>query len=74
MERRGGYPATVKRSKEKNEKAGILRIDYPGYSGSEALERIPWEKFFEKFDEENLSFLYQDEDDSRFSKFVARKR
>ena len=58
---------------EKGHEPGLLRIDYPGYSGEESLEEISWEEFFKKFDEEELVFLYQDEDNSRFSKFVSRE-
>jgi hypothetical protein len=70
VEARGGWPATVKGTKTGGEEAGLLRIDYPGYSGEGTLERIDWEDFFRKFDEENLTFLYQDTPRSRFSKFV----
>ena len=39
VEARGGHPATVKRTRRGDE-PGVLRIDYPGYSGEEALEPI----------------------------------
>jgi hypothetical protein len=56
--------------------AGVLVIDYPGYSGTQTLERINWEEFFQGFEENKLAFLYQDEtkagDDSRFSKLINR--
>lgn len=75
VEERGGHPATVNRTGDE-EDPGILRIDYPGYSGEGTLEPITWDAFFEKFDEEELAFLYQDETKegktSRFSKLVAR--
>jgi hemerythrin HHE cation binding domain-containing protein/Rho termination factor-like protein len=45
---------------------------YPGYSGKESLQQISWDEFFEKFEESQLAFLYQDEKDSRFSKLVKR--
>jgi hypothetical protein len=73
VEERGGTPATVTATKEDNE-AGILRIDFPGYSGEETLEHISWDEFFNKFDEEDLTFLYQEQSDdgktSRFCKFI----
>jgi hypothetical protein len=76
VEERGGHPATVRRTVGKGHQPGILRIDYPGYSGKESLEEISWDEFFDKFEEENLAFLYQDEtaggDCSRFSKIIAR--
>lgn len=72
-EERGGKPATVKGTKEGDE-PGVLRIDFEGYSGEDTLEEISWDEFFEKFDEKNLEFLYQDEtrdgEPSRFFKFV----
>ena len=75
IEERGGRPATVRRTETKGE-PGILRVDFPGYSGEDSLEEIEWDAFFEKFDEEGLAFLYQDETadgkKSRFSKFVRR--
>lgn len=74
-EERGGWPATVKATGDAEE-PGILRIDFPGYSGEDTLERVDWDAFFEKFEEKELAFLYQDEvedgDTSRFFKFVTR--
>lgn len=73
-EERGGKPATVKTTKE-GEEPGVLRIDFEGYSGEESLEEISWDEFFEKFDDKNLEFLYQDRtrdgETSRFFKFVT---
>jgi hypothetical protein len=71
VEAKGGCPAQVKRTGSDDE-VGIIRIDYPGYSGKESLQQISWDEFFEKFEESNLAFLYQDEEDSRFSKLVSR--
>jgi hypothetical protein len=75
VEERGGYPATVA-STEKGGEPGVLRIDFPDYSGGDSLERISWDEFFQKFDEKKLAFLYQDEmregNESRFFKFVSR--
>jgi len=69
---RGGHPARVKGT-EKQGGVGLLRIDYPGYSGEETLERVSWEEFFEAFDNNDLAFLYEDEKNSRFSKFISRE-
>ena len=72
---RGGHPARVKGTEDRSG-PGILRIDYPGYSGEESLEPITWEEFFTGFDKNQLAFLYQDETSdgkvSRFSKLVSR--
>jgi len=71
VEERGGFPASVKGTGDGND-PGLLRIDYPGFSGEEKLQKISWEEFFAKFDSEKLAFLYQDEADSRFSKLIDR--
>src|ERR1044072_6849066 len=75
VEERGGDPARVKDTESKNS-PGLLRIDYPGYSGGDSLEAISWDEFFTGFDENNLAFLYQektkDGKQSRFSKLIDR--
>jgi len=74
-EERGGHPATVKTTVHKGEKAGLLRIDFPGYSGEESLEEISWDDFFNKFEKEHLAFLYEEQhgkSKSRFCKLVSR--
>jgi hypothetical protein len=75
VEERGGHPARVKGTNDEGG-SGILRIDYPGYSGEERLEPINWEEFFRGFEENKLAFLYQEEtksgDESRFSKLIDR--
>ncbi|HEY9287298.1 MAG TPA: hypothetical protein VIT43_04660 [Candidatus Dormibacteraeota bacterium] len=76
VEERGGHPATVKSTHHDGD-PGLLRIDFPGYSGEGELEAISWDEFFKKFDEKKLAFLYQDElktgEESRFFKFVSRE-
>ena len=75
VEERGGHPARVKGT-EKGSTSGVLRIDYPGFSGEERLEEITWEEFFDGFEKNELAFLYQDKTKdgklSRFSKLVDR--
>jgi len=75
VEERGGSPARVKGTAKKGS-IGLLRIDYPGYSGEDTLEKISWEEFFKGFEQNNLAFLYQEEtkdgSESRFSKLVER--
>jgi hypothetical protein len=77
VEERGGRPTRVKRTGGGDD-PGILRIDFPGYSGEGSLEEIGWEEFFEKFEENELAFLHRDMkgDDGeldRFNKLVSRK-
>ncbi len=69
VESRGGHPACVRGTGKKGD-TGLLRIDYPGYSGKETLQEISWDEFFNKFDERHLAFVYQDKPNSRFSKLV----
>lgn len=75
VEQHGGHPAEVKRTRRGNT-PGILRIDFPGFSGQNSLEEISWDEFFQRFDESNLAFLYQDKTSSgrpsRFNKLVSR--
>jgi competence ComEA-like helix-hairpin-helix protein len=71
VEARGGKPAHVKRGSSAGD-PGILRIDYPGFSGGQSLEPLDWDAWFDAFEDNKLAFLYQDEQDSRFSKLVRR--
>jgi hypothetical protein len=75
-EERNGKPSHVKRTGGAHD-AGILRIDFPGYSGEGKLEEISWEEFFEKFDEQGLALVYQEKtaegQKSNFNKLVARE-
>jgi anaerobic selenocysteine-containing dehydrogenase len=68
VETHGGRPSMVKTGKK--DEGGILRIDFG--KPEDSLEEISWDEFFEVFDENKLAFLYQDEGESKFNKFVAR--
>lgn len=74
-EARGGKPVSVKGTARRGG-AGLLRIDFPGYSGAGRFEEISWDEWYEKFRESNLEFLYQDQaangQKSRFFKLVCR--
>ena len=75
VEEHDGRPASV-RGTEDGDDAGVLRIDFPGGAGEDALEHISWEEWFAKFDEGRLAFLYQEQkasgEDSTFFKLVSR--
>lgn len=75
VEEHEGVPASV-RGTEDGDAAGVLRIDFPGGAGEDALEHIDWDTWFAKFDENDLAFLYQEEkasgEDSTFFKLVSR--
>ena len=74
-EEREGQPATVAGTASGDD-AGVLRLDFPGYSGMGELQPISWDEWFEKFDANQLGFLYQDTvrsgQESRFFKLVKR--
>ncbi|HVH13585.1 MAG TPA: hypothetical protein VM759_11055 [Longimicrobium sp.] len=77
VEERGGKPARVRRTGG-SEDPGILRIDFPGFSGEGSLEEIGWDEWFEKFEENGLAFLHRDiegEDGEldRFNKLISRQ-
>ena len=73
-EARDGKPAAVAGTGGGDD-AGLLRINFPG-GAEESLEDVSWDEWFEKFEEKNLAFLYQDEtasgEESRFFKLVSR--
>ena len=73
VESRGGRPASVAETGSGDD-PGILRINFdePGGDDDAALQEISWDEFFQAFDENDLAFLYEDEGDSRFNKFVSR--
>jgi hypothetical protein len=75
VEEHDGKPASVKGT-EDGGGPGVLRIDFPGGAGEDELEHIDWDEWFEKFESENLAFLYQERkasgEDSTFFKLVSR--
>lgn len=56
---------------------GMIRLDFPGYSGEQSLEPIEWEQWFGVFDDRGLALLVQDEtaggQRSNFNKLVSRE-
>jgi hypothetical protein len=72
-EKRGGVPSTVKDTESDGE-PGVLRLDFE--PRDDELEEIESDAFFDKFEEEELAFLYQEKTASgklsRFHKFVNR--
>ncbi len=77
-EERGGTPSQVKGTQRRGKDAGLLRIDFPGYSGAGKLEPISWDEFFEKFEESGLALVYQEKtsngERSNFNELVSRQR
>lgn len=77
VEVRGAHPASVKATGGDHD-LGVIRIDFPGYSGEGKLEPISWEEFFAKFEERHLAFRYQETtargEKSNFFKLVDRQK
>jgi hypothetical protein len=75
-EERGAAPACVKGTGGGGD-VGMIRLDFPGYSGEKSLEHITWEEWFKKFDEHNLALIYQETtasgEKSNFNKIVSRE-
>jgi ferritin-like metal-binding protein YciE len=73
-EERGAKPACVRGTGKKGD-LGVLRLDFPGYTGADKLEAISWDDFFEKFEERKLQLLVQDKtadgQKSNFNKLVS---
>jgi hypothetical protein len=74
VEARQGTPAAVAAT-EADDDSGILRVSFSEESADE-LETIGWDEFFDKFDEAERAFLYQEQTadggTSRFHKFIKR--
>ena len=75
-EERGGTPSCVRGTGNRGD-IGMLRLDFPGYSGEQSLQPIAWDDWFEKFDERGLALLVQDKtaggEKSNFNKLVSRQ-
>lgn len=75
-EQRGAHPACVRGTGTQGD-IGMIRLDFPGYSGEESLDPISWEEFFAKFDERKLALLYREETaqgaKSNFNKLISRE-
>ena len=74
-EERGGKPSAVSATSSGDD-PGIIRIDFPGYSGEDSLEEVSWDDWFAAFEDNNLAFVYQEEtadgERSNFNKLVSR--
>jgi hypothetical protein len=74
-EDRGATPACVKKTGGKGD-IGMIRLNFPGFSGEESLQPISWDEWFEQFDESNLALIVQETtaggQKSNFNKLVKR--
>jgi hypothetical protein len=55
---RRAVPATVAGTQHDGH-LGVLRFDFPGYSGDRLVE-VSWAEWFEAFDKRRLNFIYQE--------------
>ncbi|MDQ6677664.1 MAG: hypothetical protein M3Z09_10255 [Acidobacteriota bacterium] len=76
-EARKAKPSHVASTGGKND-VGMIRLDFPGFSGAGSLEEISWEEWFDKFDKSGLALVYQEHtaagEQSNFNKLVARDK
>lgn len=72
IEARGGKPARVRGTGDDVD-MGVLRV---AFSDDEKLEPVGWDEFFDKFEAQDLAFLYQEDpvaaEAIRNFEFVAR--
>jgi hypothetical protein len=75
-EAREAIPSAVEATASDDD-PGIIRLDFPGYSGEGSLYPISWDDWFAKLDENDLALLVQDETSagqrSNFNKIVKRQ-
>ena len=77
-EERRAVPACV-RGTGGDADTGMIRLDFPGYSGEESLQEISWDDWFEKFDANGLALIVQDttpgkpNQQSNFNKLISRE-
>jgi hypothetical protein len=74
-EARGAKPTQVQGTGRGG--TGILRLDFPGYSGEGKLQPISWDNWFQKFDQSRLALVYQERtargQKSNFNKLITRE-
>ncbi len=74
-EARKAKPSHAASTGSKND-VGLIRLDFPGFSGAGSLEEIGWDEWFEKFDKNGLALIYQEHtasgEQSNFNKIVTR--
>ena len=75
-EQRGAHPACVKGTGKRGDR-GMIRLDFPGFSGEQSLQPISWDEWFDGFEKNHLALVYQEKtrsgQKSNFNKLVSRK-
>ena len=77
VEQRNGKPTSIAGTSRGDEDVGLVAIDFAeDGDDDESLEAISWDEFFEKFEQKQLAFLYQEQkangEPSTFNKLVSR--
>ena len=76
VEERNGKPASVPGTSKGGKEVGLVRIDFAEDGDDDRLEEISWDEFFDRFEERQLAFLYQEQkangEPSTFNKLVLR--
>jgi hypothetical protein len=74
-ESRGARPACVTGTGDEHD-VGMIRLDFPGYSGGDSLQPISWDQWFAQFDANGLALIVQEQtaegERSNFNKLVKR--
>jgi hypothetical protein len=74
-EERGARPACVIRTGGKGD-PGMIRLDFPGFTGEGKLAPLSWDEWFKAFEDNNLALIVQDTiargQRSNFNKLVSR--
>ena len=77
-EARGGKPAAVGGTGSGND-VGLIRLEFPGATDANDanLAEIPWDEFFQKFEDSGLALVFQEQtaagEQSNFNKLVKRE-
>jgi len=75
-EERDAQPSCVRGTGSEDD-VGMIRLDFPGYSGETSLESIEWDEWFQKFDDNNLALLVEEQtaqgEQSNFNKIIGRE-
>jgi len=70
-EQRNGKPALLKQKNDTGRAGEMLKIVFPG-DEAEDFDLISWEQFFIIFEENNLKFLFVDEEEKQFYRMANR--
>ena len=74
-ESRNARPACVQGTGGRGD-VGMIRLDFPGFTGAGTLQSVSWDEWFQRFDQSGLALIVQDTTAdgarSNFNKLVSR--